>query len=391
MITIEDIREKFKELVYLTDFNIIDTVLGCVVANQMEGDPVSLYVIGPPSTAKTEILRGLQAYEKSFHLSKITPATLFSGYLNVPGKKKKGDEKDAEKSLVVKLTNEGKNVVIIKDFTTVLAMRNEDRTEIISQLREVADGYYTSVYGSGEHVRWSGKIAFIAGVTPAIDEYHSVNQVLGERFLCYRCKNESQIDIAYKVIETSVEMVRMRREIELCVKDFLDQFGNKPDFPITTPEMIHKLVHLGVFVADMRTAVIRDRNHHIVTPPMTEGAGRITRQLLYMSYGLAVVRGLIAVDDTTYSLVKKIARDTVNQWRLEIIRYIHANPMVTTKEISDHMALSEPAIREKLRDMELIDIVIGHECEHNKKRWEITTKFNNIISASEVFVYDYLW
>jgi hypothetical protein len=47
-----------------------------------------MYIIGPPSSAKTEILRGLQTYYRTYHPSKVTPATFFSGYID-PGKKKK--------------------------------------------------------------------------------------------------------------------------------------------------------------------------------------------------------------------------------------------------------------------------------------------------------------
>jgi len=59
-------------------------------------------------------------------------------------------------------------------------MRNESRKEILSQLREIADGYYRKTFETGEEVTWEGKLSIIAGVTPAIERYYAIHQVLAK-------------------------------------------------------------------------------------------------------------------------------------------------------------------------------------------------------------------
>ena len=57
-------------------------------------------------------------------------------------------------------------VVAFKDLTTVLSMHHEARSQIISQLREVADGRTEKAFGNGLYLEWEGKLGLVAGVTP---------------------------------------------------------------------------------------------------------------------------------------------------------------------------------------------------------------------------------
>lgn len=50
------VREAFSEWLKLENQYIIDVALGVVVANSFEGDSLFLYLVGPPSSGKTEII-----------------------------------------------------------------------------------------------------------------------------------------------------------------------------------------------------------------------------------------------------------------------------------------------------------------------------------------------
>ena len=108
-------------------------MLATVVAHNYPGDPVWLFLVGAPGSAKTEIIRTLRT-SKTYSLSSLTQHTLISGL------KTKGDDP----SLLPKL--DGK-VLVIKDFTTVLSGRRDVRTEICGQLRDIYDGFCEKSFG----------------------------------------------------------------------------------------------------------------------------------------------------------------------------------------------------------------------------------------------------
>ena len=129
-----DVKRVVNKWLYLEDPYIIDVILSVYVANRIEGDPVWMMLIGPPSSAKTELLRSFDGHENAYFLSSLTPSTLVSG---MPQKKNMEDP-----SLLLKLDDK---LLVVKDFTSILSMRSESQQEIIAQLREIYDGKYSKV------------------------------------------------------------------------------------------------------------------------------------------------------------------------------------------------------------------------------------------------------
>jgi hypothetical protein len=82
----DELKAKYCKWLTLGDDKVIDVVLGAVVANLLEGDTVSVQIVGPPSSAKTEILRALFGYSKVYPLSSLTPQTFISGLEEKDGK-----------------------------------------------------------------------------------------------------------------------------------------------------------------------------------------------------------------------------------------------------------------------------------------------------------------
>ena len=66
---------------YLTlyDETIIEVALAAYVANKLSADPLWIFLCGPPSTAKTEIVGAIDGYDNIKQLSSLTPQTLISG------------------------------------------------------------------------------------------------------------------------------------------------------------------------------------------------------------------------------------------------------------------------------------------------------------------------
>src|SRR5204863_3437692 len=110
-----------------------------------------------------------------------------------------------------------------KDLTTVLTMHREARSQIIGQLREVADGKTEKSFGNGLRVEWEGKLGLVAGVTPIIDEQHNFLAVMGERFILYRLPEVTRSELARRSLARRGRELELRERIRATAADFLEQ------------------------------------------------------------------------------------------------------------------------------------------------------------------------
>ena len=111
-LTLTAAKAVFAKWIRLDDWTILDVVLGTVMVHRIEGDPLWLFIVGPPGAIKTEILRTVSPHQAIYPLSTLSPNAMISGYVT--------DGPDP--SLLPRL--DGK-VLIVKDFTTILQMHRE--------------------------------------------------------------------------------------------------------------------------------------------------------------------------------------------------------------------------------------------------------------------------
>lgn len=181
---IDEVLETFRKWLYIPDEGSICVPLAAIAANLMEGDPVWAMIVGPPSGGKTEVIVAIASSLPYVRLgATLTEAALLSG---TPKKQMAAGSKGG-------LLREigGFGILALKDFTSVLSMNHDARAQLLAALREVFDGSWTRHVGTdgGRTLAWSGKLGLIAGCTAAIDSFHGVMSVMGERFLLYRLPN----------------------------------------------------------------------------------------------------------------------------------------------------------------------------------------------------------
>ena len=199
------LQETINRWLLIRDMGIIKVLAGAVIANRLNADAVCLFIVAASGGAKTELIRGLNKVEGIYPVSDLTPQTFLSG-----------DKGQKNASLLLRLRAD--TILTLKDFTTVLTMHRDKRHAILSQLREIYDGYYRKEFGTGESKTWEGKMGFIAGVTSVIDNHQSVFQVLGERFIQYRPTQPDAIALAKKAIANNGGEKVMREEIQNAFK-----------------------------------------------------------------------------------------------------------------------------------------------------------------------------
>src|SRR5262245_15298616 len=107
-------------------------MLGATAANYLDGDPVWLGLIGPPSSAETELLNSTSSLPEVVPAATITEAGLLSG---IP---KKQYDKGARGGLLREIGPFG--ILMLKDFGSILSMSRDQSGAVLAALREIYDG-----------------------------------------------------------------------------------------------------------------------------------------------------------------------------------------------------------------------------------------------------------
>lgn len=344
----------------IKDKGIIKVVTGIVIANKLKGDPVWLIIVTSSGGMKTELIRGLNKIDGIYSLSDLTPQTFLSG--------EKGN-KDA--SLLLRIPREV--ILTFKDFTTVLTMHRDKRHAILSQLREIYDGEFKKPFGTGETKEWKGKLGFIAGVTSVIDNYQSIYQTLGERFVQYRPLQADPIELSLKAMGNSGKEQEMREEIQNAFADFIT--GIKiPEEKIVIPEELkNKIAYLSAFCVRARSGVIREgySTREIELIPDAELPTRLAKQLITLTSAFSLISG--GFTDEDYELIYKIGMDTLPKNRkLTINALVKAGDYRETADVAMEIGYPTNTTRRILEDLHGLKLINRqHKGQGTPDKWII--------------------
>ena len=161
----------------------------------------------------------------------------------------------------------------------MLSMHREARAQIISQLREIADGRTEKSFGNGLRLEWEGKLGLVAGVTPIIDEQHAFLAVMGERFVLYRMPEVSRPEIARRSLARRGREDELRTRISSLIAEFLAQFRNVGYLELPD-RFTEPLIALADIVTRARSGVARDyQTRDILYLPEPEAPTRFAKQI----------------------------------------------------------------------------------------------------------------
>lgn len=343
----------------IQDKGIIKVLVATTIANKMKGDPVWLFLVAASGGTKTELIRGLNKIEGIYPISDLTPQTFLSG--------EKG-QKNA--SLLLRLPAEN-TILTYKDFTTVLTMHRDKRHAILSQLREIYDGYYRKEFGTGETKTWEGKMGFIAGVTSVIDNHQSIFQVLGERFVQYRPEQPDTIALAKKAMANSGGEKAMREEIQNAFANFIASI-EIPQEPISISEDLKdRIAYLASFCVRARSGIIRDgySSREIELIPDTELPTRLAKQLITLIAAFSLIGNAMPEED--YELIYKIGLDTLPQKRRRALEtLIQATDEIETADVAMEIGYPTNTTRRILEDLHGLGLVKRqHEGKGYADKW----------------------
>ncbi|MBV9486449.1 MAG: hypothetical protein JO246_10360 [Frankiaceae bacterium] len=349
------------------DMSSLHAQLAVMAVERMNGDPLWLMVISGSGNAKTESVSALAGGGAHVISTISSPAGLLSA------SPYKDRDEDATGGLLRKIGNRG--VLVVKDFTSILSMGRDMRTELLAAFREIYDGKWDRNVGTdgGTTLLWVGRLGLVGAVTTAWDTHHAVIAVMGDRFALIRTdSNSNRIEIGRQATKNVGSEKAMRADLAGAVKDVLAA-ANTAD-PITlTDEETERLLRAADLVTRARSAVDRDYKGTPLMAHMAEAPTRFSKQLVQ------VVRGSVAVGldrDKAMRLAIRCARDSVPPLRMLLLDYLAEYSVIgeyiPMHEIRKGVDKPRTTVDNELQAMHLLGLVQVEEADTVYKGRDVT-------------------
>ena len=319
-----------------------------VFAYRLDTEPVWVYLIGPPSSGKNELLEAIASVkEQTFFLDKLTPRTLVSGMKRKTGK---------DPSLLPHILGK---TLIIKDFTLLLSGRREALTEIAGQLRNIYDGKIRATFGTGTSKEYTGKIGLIAGVTDAIDKQQYILSPLGERFLSYRMPRvteDEEFERCQKA-QDNVDVSTTKAELAKAARIVLD--NPVAERPLVAHRFKEEISRLGMFAAKARHTSSEDPYTHEPEIVDREIATRIAKQFNSLVCGIAMAREHPLVTRDDMALLRHVALHCLSARRQKILGFLVDQwpDYVETADIANHLRCSPKVVVRWLSELYRVRVI----------------------------------
>lgn len=329
----------------------IEVVLATALSVKLPGEPVWLFLVGPPSSGKSRVIEAFGGSNQFFeYASKVTAESLVSGW--------KGKSGETESSFLPMLNGK---TFFIKDLTVILGMPEAIQQKLWDILRDAYDGYLKIVYGNGTTKEFTGfKFCLVAGVTHAIHRFNDAD--LGARFLKVDFlgsdfDEDAHMDMAISNRRGTAEHKSKFLHTMLGYYKHLNNTvdpSNPPEIPL---EISNKIKSLARIVSRMRTKIAKDRNEGMIYRPTNEVATRLALQFMNLCEAVAWVRQEQVVSGTTYQRVKKVAFDSCHELNLEVIEYIFKKGKARRNQIITDLKLPKTRVHQIVTDFIQLGVI----------------------------------
>lgn len=362
----------FDKWMIMPDRGILKLLVSFYCANKLPGKALWMIIIGPSGGGKTEFLNSLLLMPDIYPLSTLTPNTFLSG---MPGK---GDN-----SLLPKLTGK---ILMLKDWTSILSMQKDAKSEVMGQFREIYDGSMKKVYGNGRIANWEGKVSVLAASTQAVDLNQQQYTHLGERFLNYRIKMPERKEVAMKSLTNESLQGQMEEELQNAMYLFFKglDFDKMATETFKLDQKYYKqIVSLSNFATLARSGIIRDFGFkkEVIFVPTAEMPTRITGQLAKIAAGMMMANGGDLTEDDI-KIIYKTCLDSIPQTNKMVIIEMAKADSQTTAEIATALGYPTEPIKMYLENLAML-----HVCYRIKEgtgyKWTMEPEFSEIIRHYE--------
>lgn len=216
-VTLDDVRKKFKEYLYLDDTDMLEVMLATILSNRIEGTPIWMIFCGASGDKKSTTLKTSKRLDNVIKIDQLTKNTFASGKPNVW-------------DLGSDLQNNS-NVLMILDLASISSKNPDEKKEIFAQMRNLYDGVIYKLTGSGVRKEYENcHVTLIAGTIPHLKREYLIHQQLGSRELIFDTEAEIE-DNGYKMdmawANEDYEK-QMEQALEQALTDFMKSAEVKP-------------------------------------------------------------------------------------------------------------------------------------------------------------------
>lgn len=326
--TLANLYETIKELLYVEDTKIVDTILAIMLSRIQQHSKIWLIIIGKSGDGKTELLRLLEEPESTYTLKTLTKNTFVNGRKN----------KERYPDLAPQLKDK---VVLIPEMAQILTLHQEEKSAVWAQLRDLYDGEAGKNSAEAQTRYTDLNITLIACSTPAIDDQVLIHQSLGTRELLYRTEDKDEQKLMEKVIQNSNEDKKAKRQkAKQTINEFLKarKYENAP----IKSDILDKIKKWAQTTAKLRA-----------TPSIDYTTGELTN-LIYPEQPTRILEQLITLyralksldeqytDEKALEIIKKIVISTCSPLRIKtLFHLLSTGQKVSKREVGDALGISK--------------------------------------------------
>jgi hypothetical protein len=275
------------------------TMLAAINPHLME--PIWVYIIGPPSSGKTEAITPYEGCAFTEFVSTMTENTLASGFRDDDGK---------DPSILPLLNG---RVLVVPDVSPLINDSPLTVMKIWGDLRDAYDGMFTKGTGTTGLVKYKSRFGVIMCATGIIDSFVEEHQQLGERFLSFRIQRVplslmDRFKLGKRVKDSVDSKKQWKAHLRIVVEAQMERAKQfvleNPGLPTMTEEQEYVVIMIANYLAMLRTSPV-DMNAESAELP-----SRLVQQLLTVGHAHAMMDGRMVWDETDVDLVRRIGVDT---------------------------------------------------------------------------------
>jgi len=376
--TIEQLKDRFKEVYYLEDDRVINVLIACMCDINVKGtDALWMMLVGGSSSGKSELVNTLLGVKGVHQVSQLTENTFLSGAVR----------RGSDTSLLLQIGTRG--TMIMKDFTSILSLQNEKQANIMGQLREIYDGHFVKHTGMGDKLEWgpNAKLNLIAACTEEIHVVAAKFSSMGTRMLYYTLPEQDRIKTTLRAFDNQGKMEEMRKSLQRDVNEYLtyirtEKLGKGSKVPEIPKDLRDEIIQLTDFASMARSAVKRDYHGEMELVLSPEMPMRIAAQVFSLGSML-----MVQYDGEATQIVRdilyKVCLDSIPKQRKTAMKVLAKYKTATTSGVAKEMNYPTRTILNWLEDLNVLGLVKRKVGDGSSYTWEMEKRFKEIVCKYE--------